>query len=122
MLVLRSADPSRRAAFLERGVILIDVDADAEGQVDLAAALAALGERGITRLLVEGGGTLAAALFRAGLVDRLAWVHAPLLIGGDSIPAIAGLGLRALADAPGFERVSMEPVDADVLTVFRVRK
>jgi diaminohydroxyphosphoribosylaminopyrimidine deaminase/5-amino-6-(5-phosphoribosylamino)uracil reductase len=122
VLVLRSADPTRRAAFLERGVTLIDVDADAAGQVDLAAALAALGERGITRLLVEGGGTLAAALFHAGLVDRLAWVHAPLLIGGDSIPAIAGLGLTALADAPGFERVSMESVDADVLTIFRVRK
>src|SRR5207237_1402408 len=53
VLVLRSADPTRRAAFLERGVTLIDVDADAEGQVNLAAALAALGERGITRLLVE---------------------------------------------------------------------
>jgi diaminohydroxyphosphoribosylaminopyrimidine deaminase/5-amino-6-(5-phosphoribosylamino)uracil reductase len=121
-MVLRSADPIRRAAFLERGVTLIDVDADAEGQVDLTAALAALGERGITRLLVEGGGTLAAALFHAGLVDRLTWVHAPLLIGGDSIPAVAGLGLAALADAPGFERVSMEAVGADVLTIFRVRK
>ena len=41
-------------------------------------ALGLLGERGLTRLLVEGGGRLAAALLRAGLVDRLIWLHAPL--------------------------------------------
>jgi len=122
VLVLGSADPARRAAFLASGVTLIDVGPDAEGQIDLAAALGALGERGITRLLVEGGAKLAAAFFRAGLVDRLSWVHAPLLIGGDGIPAIAGFGLTALADAPALERVSMEAVGADVLTVFRVRK
>jgi diaminohydroxyphosphoribosylaminopyrimidine deaminase/5-amino-6-(5-phosphoribosylamino)uracil reductase len=119
---LRSADPVRRAAFLDSGVTLIDVASDAEGQIDLAAALAVLGERGVTRLLVEGGAKLAASLFRAGLVDRLAWVHAPLLIGGDGIPAIGGFGLAELADAPGFKRVSMESVGADVLTIFRVRK
>jgi diaminohydroxyphosphoribosylaminopyrimidine deaminase/5-amino-6-(5-phosphoribosylamino)uracil reductase len=122
VLALRSADPGRRAAFLDSGVTLIDVGCDAEGQIDLAAALVALGERGITRLLVEGGARLAAALFRAGLIDRLAWVHAPLLIGGDGIPAIGGFGLAELADAPGLERVSMETVGADVLTIFRVRK
>ena len=72
---------------------MIDVDPDPEGRIDLAAALAALGERGLTRLLVEGGADLAAALLRAGLVDRLAWFHAPMLIGGDGIPAIAALGL-----------------------------
>ena len=122
VLALRSADPVRRAAFLDSGVTLIDVASDAEGQIDLAAALAVLGERGVTRLLVEGGAKLAASLFRAGLVDRLAWVHAPLLIGGDGIPAIGGFGLAELADAPGFKRVSMESVGADVLTIFRVRK
>ena len=83
VLTLRSADPARRAGFLAKGVTLIEVDADREGQVDLAVALKALGERGITRLLVEGGAGLAAAFFRARLVDRLIWVHAPLAIGGD---------------------------------------
>ena len=89
VLTLPSADPDRRAAFLASRVTLIDVDPDRTGQVDLAAALTALGERGITRLLVKGGAGLAAAFFRAGLVDRLVWVHAPLAIGGDGIPAIA---------------------------------
>ncbi len=83
------------------------------------AALGLLGERGLTRLLVEGGGRLAAALLRAGLVDRLVWLHAPLLLGGDAVPAVAALGLDRLADAPGFERLSSETVGEDVLTIFR---
>ena len=121
VLTLRSADPARRAGFLAKGVTLIEVDADREGQVDLAVALKALGERGITRLLVEGGAGLAAAFFRAHLVDRLVWVHAPLAIGGDGIPAIGGLDLAALSDAPAFERLSTETIGDDVLTTFRVR-
>jgi len=122
ILTLGSADPARRATFLASGVVVIDVDPDRESQIDLAAALGVLGERGITRLLVEGGARLAAAFFRAGLVDRLAWVHAPLLIGGDGIPAIAGLKLEALSEAPGFERLSMETVGDDILATFRARK
>jgi len=121
VVTLRSADPGRRAAFLANGVTLIDVDDDGEEQIDLAAALAALGERGITRLLVEGGARLAAAFFRARLVDRLVWVHAPLVIGGDGIPAIAGFDLAALVDARAFERLSTETIGDDVLTTFRVR-
>jgi len=121
VLTLRSADPDRRAAFLANRVTLIDVDHDSTGQVDLAAALGVLGERGITRLLVEGGAGLAAAFFRARLVDRLVWVHAPLAIGGDGIPAIAGLDLTALAHAPAFERLSTQTIGDDVLTTFHVR-
>jgi diaminohydroxyphosphoribosylaminopyrimidine deaminase / 5-amino-6-(5-phosphoribosylamino)uracil reductase len=121
VLTFRSADPGRRARFLANRVTLIDVDDDGEGQIDLAAALRALGARGITRLLVEGGARLAAAFFRARLIDRVVWVHAPLVIGGEGIPAIAGLDLAALADAPAFERVSTETIGDDVLTTFRVR-
>jgi diaminohydroxyphosphoribosylaminopyrimidine deaminase/5-amino-6-(5-phosphoribosylamino)uracil reductase len=119
VLTFRSADPERRARFLANHVTLIDVDDDGEGQIDLAAALGALGERGITRLLVEGGARLAAAFLRAGLIDRLVWVHAPLVIGGEGIPAIAGFDLAALADAPAFERLSTQTIG--VLTTFRVR-
>jgi diaminohydroxyphosphoribosylaminopyrimidine deaminase/5-amino-6-(5-phosphoribosylamino)uracil reductase len=121
VLTLRSADPGRRAAFLANSVTLIDMDDDREGKIDLAEALKALGEGGITRLLVEGGAQLAAAFFRARLVDRLVWVHAPLVIGGDGIPAIAGFDLAALADGRAFERLSMETIGDDVLTTFRVR-
>jgi diaminohydroxyphosphoribosylaminopyrimidine deaminase / 5-amino-6-(5-phosphoribosylamino)uracil reductase len=120
VLTLPSADSDRREAFRSAGARLIDIDPGPDGSGSLAAALAALGERGITRLLVEGGGLLAAAFLRARLVDRVVWVHAPVLIGGDAIPAVAPLGLDALRDAPRLERLATETVGDDVLTVFRI--
>jgi diaminohydroxyphosphoribosylaminopyrimidine deaminase / 5-amino-6-(5-phosphoribosylamino)uracil reductase len=114
------ADPARRAALAAAGIEVIEVAAD-KTSLDLAAVLAALGGRGVTRLLVEGGARLAAALLRAGLVDRLVWFHAPRLLGGDGLPAVAPLGLAALADAPAFEPLSSERVGEDVMTLLRAR-
>ena len=113
------ADQARQQALRHAGVEVITVDPDPLGQIDLASALATLGQRGLTRLLVEGGGRLAAALLRAGLVDRLVWLHAPSLLGGDGLPAVGALGLTALAEAPRFDRLSAETVGADLLSVYR---
>jgi diaminohydroxyphosphoribosylaminopyrimidine deaminase / 5-amino-6-(5-phosphoribosylamino)uracil reductase len=121
LLTSPEVDPVRQQTLRDAGVEIIPVAVDGGGQIDLAAALAALGGRGLTRLLVEGGGRLAAALLRAGLVDRLAWLHAPLLLGGDAVPAVAALGLRALAAAPRFERISSEQLGDDVLSLFRAQ-
>jgi diaminohydroxyphosphoribosylaminopyrimidine deaminase/5-amino-6-(5-phosphoribosylamino)uracil reductase len=122
ILGLPSADAERRRAFRECGLELIDVPADPDGNLDLAAALAALGGRGLTRLLVEGGGRLAAALLRAGLVDRLAWFRAPSLIGGDGIPAAAAFGIDTPDDAPRFVREDTIELDDDRLETYRVRR
>jgi len=122
VVTLGSADPRRQGALHDAGVVVIPAEPDATGRIDLNTALGLLGDRGLTRLLVEGGGRLAAALLRAGLVDRLIWLHAPLLLGGDGIPAVAAFGLAALAEAPGFERLSSEILGEDRLTVFRMRR
>ena len=121
MVTSATADQARKAALRGRGVEIIDIDEVGPDGLDLPAVLGAIGGRGLTRLLVEGGGRLAASLLRAGLVDRLVWLHAPLLLGGEGLPAVAELGLDALADAPRFERLASEPVGDDVLTTFRLR-
>ena len=118
VITLPSADASKRQALGDAGVEIVEGELDAAEKIDLTAALQRLGERGLTRLLVEGGGQLAAALLRAGLVDRLVWLHAPLLLGGDGVPAVGALGYGALAEAPGFKLLSTESVEADVMTTF----
>ncbi|HEY2132161.1 MAG TPA: bifunctional diaminohydroxyphosphoribosylaminopyrimidine deaminase/5-amino-6-(5-phosphoribosylamino)uracil reductase RibD [Acetobacteraceae bacterium] len=112
------ADPNRRRALAEIGVTLIEV-AGGEAGVDIARALTVLAERGITRLLVEGGGQMTASLLRADLVDRVAWFHAPAVMGGDGWPAAQSFGLRHLADMPRFVRHAATPVGADMLTELR---
>lgn len=117
VLLRDGADAARRAAFAEAGVRLLDVPAGEPG-VDLVHGLAALGEAGITRLLVEGGAQLAAALLRAGLVDRIAWFHAPSVMGGDGWPAAQAFGVEALANMPRFARSYATPLGPDMLSEF----
>ena len=56
----------------------------------------------MTSVLVEAGATLIASLMRQGLVDRLIWIKAPMIIGGDGIAAINTLDLSNLDDGRGF--------------------
>jgi len=95
-----SKAPARRRRALERlGARLIAVPLRA-GKLDLTRAAARLAREGLTEVLVEGGGTLAAALLRARLVDEVHWFVAPRLLGGDGRPSLAALGLRALGESP----------------------
>ena len=111
-------DPDRLDASRSAGVEVLIVADDNDGRLSLAAARRALGERGVTRLLVEGGGHLAAGLMRAGLVDRLIWFRAARVIGGDGTPAVTGFGLEHLAAAPDFTRISVEAVGEDVVETY----
>jgi 2,5-diamino-6-(ribosylamino)-4(3H)-pyrimidinone 5'-phosphate reductase len=65
-------------------------------RADLGHALASLAEMGIETLMVEGGGTIVAALLEGGLVDEFQLAVAPLLFGGESAPTpVAGAGWAA---------------------------
>lgn len=99
VVTLAGADPARAAALESLGVRLLRVEADESGHLPVHAALTALAGQGITRLLVEGGPTVATAFLKAGLVDRVEWFRAPMLIGGDGLPAVAGLDTQLLAQA-----------------------
>jgi diaminohydroxyphosphoribosylaminopyrimidine deaminase/5-amino-6-(5-phosphoribosylamino)uracil reductase len=94
------------------------VDAGSPG-VDLEQALKRLAERGITRVLAEGGASIAAALLRADLVDRIAWFHAPSVMGGDGLPAAQAFGAERLSAIPKFIRMSATPMGVDMLTELR---
>jgi diaminohydroxyphosphoribosylaminopyrimidine deaminase/5-amino-6-(5-phosphoribosylamino)uracil reductase len=112
------ADPARRAALGAAGVEVIDV-APSDLGIGLLPALRALAARGMTRVLVEGGAQLAAALLREDLVDRLAWFHAPTIMGGDGWPAAQAFGIRDLANMPRFVRAATRPLGEDMLTELR---
>jgi diaminohydroxyphosphoribosylaminopyrimidine deaminase/5-amino-6-(5-phosphoribosylamino)uracil reductase len=107
-------EDAAQARYGATGVEVIAVAA-ADGRVDAAAALQALGGRGLTRVLVEGGGELAASLLRAGLVDRIAWFRGNQVLGGDAQPAAGPLALDSLDAAPGFRRVAVDRLGADVV-------
>lgn len=120
LIALPGGDAGRRAAYSQAGVELIDVAPGEGGRPDPLHALEALAERGITRVLVEGGAQISAVLLRARLVDRLCWFHAPRVIGGDGIASAASFGVDRLADAPTFVRRSLAALGPDILETFAV--
>jgi diaminohydroxyphosphoribosylaminopyrimidine deaminase/5-amino-6-(5-phosphoribosylamino)uracil reductase len=82
--------------------------------LDLPRALERLAREGLTSLLVEGGGGLAAALLRECLVDEVHWFAAPTLIGGDGRPALAALSLARLSSRIRLERQSVKRLGEDL--------
>jgi diaminohydroxyphosphoribosylaminopyrimidine deaminase/5-amino-6-(5-phosphoribosylamino)uracil reductase len=110
--------PAAQAPFIAAGADIITAPAHAGGGLDLPSLLRALGRRGVTRVLAEGGAGLAAALLRQGLVDRLVWFHAPAVMGGDGHPATQGLHLAALSAMPRFRRTALRAIGDDMLSEF----
>jgi len=94
-----------------------------ETRVDLIAAMHVLGERGVRRLMVEGGGTLVGELFRLRLVDEFHLYIAPLILGGSTAPTPAdGAGLdREAAVGLELEHVSTRP-DGGIIARYLVRE
>ena len=102
LVTLEGGDRRRRHAYQDCGVEVIEVPGGPDGAIDLGRVLHYLAGKGLTRILAEGGASLAAALLREDLVDRLAIFRAPSIIGGDGLPAAAGFGLERLAELPRF--------------------
>ena len=119
VVTVKSADQDKRQALEAKGIEVIEVAAGNDGRPDLIAVVMELGGRGLTRLLVESGGDLAAALIKHDLADRLAWFRSPKLIGGDGKGAVAAFGIEAIAEAPAFVRDSITDAGDDVLETYR---
>ncbi|MBP1181841.1 bifunctional diaminohydroxyphosphoribosylaminopyrimidine deaminase/5-amino-6-(5-phosphoribosylamino)uracil reductase RibD [Methylobacterium sp. PvR107] len=98
VLTTRSAPAHAKRALEALGVEVATVPADATGGIDLTAALAHLGERGLTRLCSEGGPRLADALARADLIEACTLVTGPVELGAaGGLPALGPFLAEALA-------------------------
>ena len=104
--VYASANHSKEPEFVERkrvlqecGVVVEVIDPDHSRGVCLDRLLASLSDRGITSLLVEGGGQVLGSFCDQGKVDRVCVVISPKVIGGTSAPGpVAGLGLERMSE------------------------
>lgn len=108
-------DRDLAARWEARGARLLASPVSPGGRLDPSAMLRCLGDQGLTRVLCEGGGSLAAALLEAGLVDEILGFTAGLMIGAEGRPSVAALGLEALSDAARFRLISAVPVGGDVM-------
>jgi len=107
------------SALIDAGVrILITPGSERPDALAVVAELTALG---MTNLMIEGGGEVAASFLRAGVVDRIEWFRASLILGGEGRPAIGAMALEHLADAPKFKRIEVSSVGEDLWERYEAR-
>jgi len=99
-------------------VEIVQVARDTQGRPDLAAVLSELARRKVTRLLVEGGATVHAALLDLELADRLEIFTAPTTLGAAGRGEIAALAALRLPEAQRFKRISRRKLGTDLLESF----
>ena len=113
-----TASEAAEKALREKGVEVLRVS---ENERPLAPVLKLIAGRGITRLLVEGGPTLAASLLKADLVDEAVLFHSRKVVGADGIDALDGLPLTALTHSARLQIVSSDAVGPDQRDVLERR-
>ena len=86
--------------------------------LDLANVLHALAEKGITRLLVEGGARVASSFVMAGRVDEIWLLRGPDAVGADGVAALDALPLTSITQSPTFKRRASETLQQDTLTIY----
>ena len=111
LMVLGSEAPGSARAALEAAGVQVAL---ADGP---AAVLDELGRRGVVSLLVEGGGLLAGRLLKEELVDRIYLIAAPILLGGDGVPAFAGVPGTAIGAVRRWRTVDRRTLGNDSLLV-----
>ncbi len=92
----------------------------ANGEVDLVELIDELGRREIDSVLLEGGSTLHAAAFEAGIVDEVCVYLAPKIVGGTMAKSpVGGLGIERMADVPEYQLVDVTRLGDDVRLTYR---
>jgi diaminohydroxyphosphoribosylaminopyrimidine deaminase / 5-amino-6-(5-phosphoribosylamino)uracil reductase len=86
--------------------------------LDLATVLRALSDKGITRLLVEGGARVASSFVAAGLVDEAWLLRGAEPVGADGVAALDALPLASITLSPNFRVHASEGLQNDTLTIY----
>lgn len=89
-----------------------------DGRISPQSLLDRCAVEGLGQIFLEGGGKLAASFVRAGLVDTIQWFRAPIIIGGDGLPAVAALGLSEMSDAPRWRTTATARIGDDTLETY----
>ncbi|HXU29370.1 MAG TPA: bifunctional diaminohydroxyphosphoribosylaminopyrimidine deaminase/5-amino-6-(5-phosphoribosylamino)uracil reductase RibD [Thermoanaerobaculia bacterium] len=111
VIFTESDDPAKNAPLGTAGAEVVRLPA-----VEPGAVLAALFERGVRSVLVEGGGEVHASFVAAGLYDAVQVDAAPVLLGGSAAPTpLGGTGFARLDAAPRLERVEVSRRGEDVI-------
>jgi diaminohydroxyphosphoribosylaminopyrimidine deaminase/5-amino-6-(5-phosphoribosylamino)uracil reductase len=112
LIFTRAGDREKTKALADKGVEVVTLE---NGARDLQSVLAELKKSSSQSVLVEGGGEVAASFISAGLVDKVTFFYAPIIVGGAEAPsAVGGSGAKKLAETMRLGNIQTQIHGADV--------
>jgi diaminohydroxyphosphoribosylaminopyrimidine deaminase/5-amino-6-(5-phosphoribosylamino)uracil reductase len=112
-------DHPNAEALQERCAEIVPVAVDAHGMLGVRGALETLASRGITRLLVEGGPSVARAFLDADLIDEVVVYQGPNPAGADGLMPFVNEGLDRLTGSGHFTQIHARSFGPDRMTWWR---
>jgi len=101
------------------GLQIVTINADESGRISLNEALTSIAQMGINSILVECGGRLCTEFIKSDLIDEFLVYRAPIVLGGDGIPAVEGFGVADLTEALNFKQTGTRRLGADTLESYK---
>lgn len=120
---LKNCDKVKKQKLEACGAQVLEVEANSDGHVDLNILMDRLGEMQIDSILLEGGGRLTEGALQAGIVDKVQFYIAPILIGGEGAKTpVEGRGIHVLSKAWYISDWKAETIGDDIKITGYIRK
>jgi diaminohydroxyphosphoribosylaminopyrimidine deaminase/5-amino-6-(5-phosphoribosylamino)uracil reductase len=105
-------------ALQNAGINIFKCDEDADGHLNIKKLSQKLAEKGLTRILIEGGAELSSSFLIHDLVDQIFWFRAPKIIGNDGLPAAKCLNILTIDDTSAFTQQGTYDIGPDRLEIY----
>ncbi len=120
---VENSDAVKKERLEACGAQIVEMPADSDGHVDLNILMERLGEMKIDSILLEGGGRLAEGALQAGIVDKVQFYIAPMLIGGENAKTpVEGRGISALSKAWHISDWKAETIGNDIKIIGYIKE
>ena len=118
--IITSKKPNtvKATALQNAGVSIFKCDKSSDGYLDIKKMSQTLAEKGLTRVLIEGGAELSSSFLKHDLVDQIYWFRAPKIIGSDGVSAAKHLNILTIKDTRAFTQQGTYDIGPDRLEIY----
>ena len=112
----------KTAALRNAGINIFKFNESSHGHLDIKKISQKLAEKGITRVLIEGGSELSSSFLKHDLVDQIFWFRSPKIIGSDGLHAVNCLNILKIGDTRAFTQQGTYDIGPDRLEIYNRNK
>jgi diaminohydroxyphosphoribosylaminopyrimidine deaminase/5-amino-6-(5-phosphoribosylamino)uracil reductase len=114
----KNPNPEKSATLQNAGISIFKCDESLDGHLDIKKLCKKLAEKGITRVLIEGGSELSSSFLKHDLIDQIFWFRAPKIIGSDGLHAAKYLNILKIDDTRAFTQQGTCDIGPDRLEIY----